>query len=84
MEQRALNGCELGCFVVVAFLVSPLLMSNLSVISVGAVDMDRELWHHAMLFSLTTYRRGDRDLQDNQISSIPDDFLNGATSLKEL
>ena len=66
---------------VVAFLASPLLMSNHSVTSVGALDLDLELGHHAVLCSLTTGRRGDRSLINNQISTIPDDFLNGATSL---
>ena len=59
-------------------------MSNLSVTSVGALDLDLELGHHAVLCSLTADRPGDRDLQDNQISTIPDDFLNGSTSLERL
>ena len=84
MEQRAFDICKLGCFVVVAFLASPLLMSNHSVTSVGVLDLDRELGHHAVLCSLTMNRRGDRYLRDNQISTIPDNFLNGATSLYEL
>ena len=84
MGQRTLGVCELGCFVVVVFLASPLLMSNLSVTSFGAVDFDRELGHHAMLCFLTTDCLGHRTLSDNQISTIPDDFLNGATSLERL
>ena len=59
-------------------------MSNHSVTSVGALDLDRELGHHAMLCSLTTDRRGDRDLSGNQISTVPGDFLDGASSLEWL
>ena len=84
MEQRAFTSCELGCFVSLAFLASPLLMSVLSVTSVGTLDFDLELGHHAVLCSLTTDRRGDRDLKDNQISTFPDDFLNGTTRIRYL
>ena len=71
-------GCELGCFVALAFLASPLLMSNLSVTSVAALDLDLELGHHAAL-SLITGRLGDRDLSGNQISTFPGGFLDGLT-----